>query len=557
MECTTPQSSAELDVHHNDIFQNGIVLPSGCTLGPGSFSVDPQFIDPASGDLHTKPTSPVVAAGDITAPMIQPADLDNKAREVCGTIDMGVYEVRPHPPIALTATPNPTPGRSTVTLTAALTGNCNTPTGIVTFLDGSAVLGTAPVNGSGVATFATSFLFVGTHILTATYDGDFNFEASTSNAITEVITGPPTTTVLTTVTPNPAQPLQPITMAATVSSAFTIPTGTMTFLAGGKALATVPVAANGSAAATVSTLGAGTYKITAVYNGSTEYAASTSNVIVLVVNAAPTAITLSAQPSPVYLGLPVTFQVGVAGIPTPSPVATGTIQIFDGAVSLGTAPLTGGKATFSTSSLAVGSHTITAVYSGDVNFGLSTSAAVTEVVLASSFTLGLSPSTVTIKAGQTGQTMVLGSSIGSYSGTLNLSNGQLPMYATIAFNPAVLPLTSGGTASFTLSIHTGTLSPGVNKAQNRQPAGSQGTRFPFALAALVALPIFLLRGRRRLPVLLAVCATASLCAVSIGCTNIYHGFNSVAPGTYIIPITATDSATQTTQSATLTLIVTP
>ena len=54
---------------------------------------------------------------------------------------------------------------------------------------------------------------------------------------------------------------------------------------------------------------------------------------------------------------------------------------MDGTTSLGTVSLTSGTASFSTSSLAVGSHNITAVYGGDTNFTTSTSSpAVTQVV---------------------------------------------------------------------------------------------------------------------------------------------------------------------------------
>jgi Bacterial Ig-like domain (group 3) len=544
-----------LTINNNDIFNTvGALQPSGnCPLGTGNISVDPQFLNATNSDFHTQPASPVVAAGDIHVSNIPITDLDGKARTVCGKIDMGVYEIRPHPPIVLTVTPNPSPGRSSVTLTATLTGNCNTPTGLVTFIDGSTVLGTAPVSGSGVATFTTSFLFVGTHTITAAYPGDFNFEDATSNAITEVITGPPTTTTLNSVIPNPAQPFQPITMTATLSSSFTLPTGTIAFLAGSKALATVPVASNGVASAMVNTLGPGTYTITAAYSGSTEYAGSTSNAITLVVATMSTATTLSAEPNPVCLGQPVAFQVGVASITTSSSVPTGTIQILDGTTSLGTATLSGGKATFSTSTLTLGSHTITAVYSGDSNFGPSTSPVVTEVVLASSFTIGLSRATITLSAGQHAQMILTGTSVGAYVGTLNLSNGQLPTHATLSFDPTTISLTGGVTASSTISINTGDLPPGVNKAKNSRPA--YGFRLPLAFAEIATLPILLLR-RRRLPVLFAILAVVLL-ASSTGCTNIYHPFNSVAPGTYVIPITATDSATQTTQTANLTLIVTP
>ena len=169
----TGTQSSPISISHNDIFNTGQLQSGDCPLGPGNLAVDPLFLNLSGSDFHTQPASPVVAAGDINAPLIPAADLDGKARTVCNTIDMGVYEIRPHPPITLTGSPQTAPGQSNVTFIATVTGNCNMPTGVVTFLDGTTVLGTAPLNSSGIATFDTSFLFVGTHPITATYPGDF------------------------------------------------------------------------------------------------------------------------------------------------------------------------------------------------------------------------------------------------------------------------------------------------------------------------------------------------------------------------------------------------
>jgi hypothetical protein len=46
-------------------------------------------------------------------------------------------------------------------------------------------------------------------------------------------------------------------------------------------------------------------------------------------------------------------------------MASGTVQFFDGATSLAVQPVSGGTAAFTTSTLTLGNHTITAVYSGD------------------------------------------------------------------------------------------------------------------------------------------------------------------------------------------------
>jgi hypothetical protein len=78
---------------------------------------------------------------------------------------------------------------ATVSAIAPATG---TPTGRVTFLDGSVVLGTAPLSG-GVATIATSALDAGDHLITVSYSGDAVFAPSDSSVLTESVTPAPLT----------------------------------------------------------------------------------------------------------------------------------------------------------------------------------------------------------------------------------------------------------------------------------------------------------------------------------------------------------------------------
>ncbi len=115
----SPNTSSPLTLSHNDDLSYAPTKPSGCPAGTANLSTDPLFLDPATENFRTQPTSPVVAAGDINAPDIPPTDLDGKNRTVCGTIDMGAYEVHPHPPIALQqGVPNPVVGGSPVTFAA-------------------------------------------------------------------------------------------------------------------------------------------------------------------------------------------------------------------------------------------------------------------------------------------------------------------------------------------------------------------------------------------------------------------------------------------------------
>jgi parallel beta-helix repeat protein len=486
LTCADPQSqTTPLAIGHDDMFNAG-ALQSGsvCPLGDGdgNLSVDPLFVNPADSDFHTQPTSPVVAKGDIDAPLIPAADLDGKARTVCNTIDMGAYEVHPHPPIVLTGTPNPTPGRSTVTFIATLQGNCNTPTGTVTFLDGNTVLGTVPLNGSAVATFMTSFLFVGTHSITATYPGDFNFDDATSNMVNEVITGPPTTTVLNSVSPNPAHSLEPITMTATVTSAYTTPTGNVTFMAGGTLLATVPVSSTGAASATVSTLIGGTYTITAIYGGSTEYAGSTSNAITETVLGTETSTSLSASPNPATPGQSITFTAIVSGAQSAGPL-TGTVTFKDGATTLGTVGTTNSVATLSISSLLTGTHIITAAYGGSPEYNPSASGAISVVVTAIPTSVDLSASPNPAGAGQ---------SVSLVATAASVFPGQVPtgvvtfsdQYRVLGTAPLAAGVATFSTTSLFAGTHTitATLSPGgFFGASTSAPVTEVVTDYNFAL----------------------------------------------------------------------------
>jgi subtilase family serine protease len=78
---------------------------------------------------------------------------------------------------------------SAVTLTAVVSADVPThmPTGTVTFLDGSATLGTATLDATGTAVLVTNTLAGGQHNLTASYPGDGIITASVSNPITEAI----------------------------------------------------------------------------------------------------------------------------------------------------------------------------------------------------------------------------------------------------------------------------------------------------------------------------------------------------------------------------------
>ena len=94
---------------------------------------------------------------------------------------------------------------------------------------------------------------------------------------------------------------------------------------------------------------------------------------------APTTTTLTANPNATTGGTLVTFTATIA----PSPGSLGTVTFFDnGAALASNAAIAGGVATFQTSSLSVGTHPLTAQFSGATGFAASTSSTLNFVVSA-------------------------------------------------------------------------------------------------------------------------------------------------------------------------------
>jgi hypothetical protein len=93
----------------------------------------------------------------------------------------------PTPTTALESDSNPSTYDDEVTFTATVSGASGTPTGTVTFKDGTTTLGTDELDGSGVATYSTSSLTAGTHSITAEYGGDTNYASSTSDPVSQQV----------------------------------------------------------------------------------------------------------------------------------------------------------------------------------------------------------------------------------------------------------------------------------------------------------------------------------------------------------------------------------
>lgn len=220
---------------------------------------------------------------------------------------------------------------------------------------------------------ATYYLFQSTYYTGST--GVFGFEIEGPGTLSVVSSVAPTTTAVTSDAATVTQPATSL-LTATVSGAS--PTGTVEFRDGSTSLGFAPVVA-GVATLSVA-LPPGMRSITAVYAGDAANAPSISppylQTVVPAVAPTATTTTVASDANPVAAGGSVRLTASVIGA---GGAPTGSVELFDGTVSLGTAPLVDRVAEV-TVTPPVGSHAITAVYSGDATNLASTSAVLTQVV---------------------------------------------------------------------------------------------------------------------------------------------------------------------------------
>ena len=413
------------------------------------------------------------------------------------------------------------------------TSNNYTATGSVTIYDGTTALGTVNLS-SGQTVFTTAALQGGTHNLTASYSGDANFAPTTSSASTISISSisptlswntpaaisygtllsasqlnatatgvggspvpgtftytPSLGTVLgsgtqtlsvsflpadsvdyttanltvnllvnqdgTTVTlassAIPQLSGNAVTFTATVTASpqgAPVPAGTVTFNDGSAPLAP-PVALNGAGVATFTTasLALGSHSITAVYSGTSNVAPNTSLALAEKVQESTT-ISLASSANPIFSGNPTTLTATVA--PGASGTPTGAVTFKDGSAVLGSATLnSAGVATYTLSTLTVGSHSLTAAYSGDAISLASSSSTVAETVNPANFTLNATPLSQTITDGQSATYALTLTPQGSIATAVTFSCVGLPALSNCVFSPpSVTP--NANTATTTLTI---------------------------------------------------------------------------------------------------------
>ncbi|HUR53927.1 MAG TPA: Ig-like domain repeat protein, partial [Gemmataceae bacterium] len=306
--------------------------------------------------------------------------------------------------VGLGSSADPSNFGDTVTFTATVTSPAGNPTsGTVEFRDNGTLIGTGTVNAGGVATFQTSTLAIGAHPITAAFVAGGNYAGSTSTVLTQDV-NPAAVSVGLGSSADPSNFGQNVTFTATVTSAAGNPTsGTVEFRDNGTLIGTGTVNAGGVATFSTSTLAQGVHRITATFLATGNYASGTSGTLQQDVNASTntnTATSVGSNGTPSIATQSVTFTATV-NPPVGGPTPTGSVQFFVDGVAGPTVGLTGNTAQFSTSSLGLGAHTVTATYIPTGAFNASSSSPFTQQVVVAPTGVGLGSSSAPSFFGQT------------------------------------------------------------------------------------------------------------------------------------------------------------
>jgi hypothetical protein len=318
-------------------------------------------------------------------------------------------------------------GSAIPTLTSAITGFVNGDTAAV--VSGSPALSTTASTASPAGAYPITAA-PGT-LAAANYT--FTFVRGTLNIT------PATSSTAASVTPSPAPAGSPVTLSAVVSSTAGAPTGSVTFTSAGSPLCTAAVNASGVASCAFVPAVSGNMLITAQYTGDNNFQASTGTTALTIYDSS-----IKLQLASTQLIYPGATNVTACVTGATSMTATGSIQINDGATALTTQPLQGKGCAYwyISPGLAAGTHTLTAIYSGDKDnpAGISSSVAVL-----------VNPVPVTLSASCWNSTFAYGA---NYQCTVNISSkagaAQGSINYTLDGGTAISVPLSNGSAQFTI-----------------------------------------------------------------------------------------------------------
>jgi uncharacterized protein (TIGR03437 family) len=324
------------------------------------------------------------------------------------------------------------------TVTPAVAGSSVRFTNTVTFKLDGVPLGKAPVDATGVSTMSIVFTTVGIHSVRASYDGDSNYNTSSSGDLMVTVVKADTSVTMA-ANPPQANQMVAIRAAPAVVSPASVATGgkvagSVDFLNGTTAIAgcTGVALQSGVAICNTSFSQLGSYVINTKYNGDANTNPSTGTLSLTIGKALAGMYLAFAPDAPTY-GSPVMLNAlltPAAGVAAP----TGTVAFSEGAVPLGSSTVgSDSRASVVVPTLTAGVHTITAAYSGDASYQPSVSAPLALTVAKAPTSLA-----VTASAAQVNQTVVLKATVTPPSaGTVTMTNGNASICTDVPVDKGV------------------------------------------------------------------------------------------------------------------------
>ncbi|SEG46545.1 Sugar lactone lactonase YvrE [Bryocella elongata] len=340
---------------------------------------------------------------------------------------------------------------ASVTLSTSLTyGSGPAPTGAVTFSVNSGAAIPATCTGSSsplqcTATYNTASLTANTYAVTANSAADSNYNSATTGTTLTITQATPTialgtsgasstvngsVTLTATVTPTSG-----ITPSGKVAFSTTVGSATSTISGCGSVALVASAGPTLTATCTTTSLVAGSNSVNATLQADTNFVSVTSSSITQAVAQGTPAITLGTSGANTTVNMPVTLTATVtpnSGITPSGTVAFNTVLggVTSTIANCGTVALVSAAgptltATCQTSTLGLGSNSVTATIAADSNFFTATSGSVVQTVAVAPTTLVLSPTTA------------------------STVDSAITFTATLSSTSGFSPLTAGGTVGFT------------------------------------------------------------------------------------------------------------
>ena len=274
---------------------------------------------------------------------------------------------------------------TTVTTSAGLPA----PTGHVTLKDGRRVIGGATLDAAGhlTALIVEPRPEIGTHSVTATYDGDTNFMPVSSSPLSITIAKDGTTLAIRREPPAAGDPAG-VKLTATLTGV-PVPssgmTGLVAFYDGATLLATIAVTDPSRVVYIAGSLTAGDHALSASYLGDPHFQASTSPPLAVSLGGGggstpgATVTSLVAGPGSAVYGQAIALTATVTAAAGLDP--SGQVVFYDGGAPIGSATIRGGVALLAgVAPASIGTHTLTAAYFGDARDAAGASAPVAFLV---------------------------------------------------------------------------------------------------------------------------------------------------------------------------------